>query len=313
MKRAFFSLVLACGLLLGTGTAHAESGVVISTKQLSVKDGAALTAAIAKAKADDPTAFQRVAHVVAGVEKLDKNKRGRFATIAPHLAQLGKPALLPMLEMLAVRGPARGQLRDSAWITLRVGLIEAVGALRDPVAVPVLDTILDSERDYWVVRAAAEALGRIGQDGSADKLVKLARASGPKQKAVLAGIGDCRRLVVAKGLADVARTQADAELALLAVKALGGVGNSWAWKTPAVQKSGEEHEVRATAAAALVDAFVRFDDPQARLTARKAILLVDDPSTPALIEAAKRNASAATRAALDALAVKVANNPLRKY
>lgn len=311
----FFAVLLAAGLSMGAamGTARADSGVALDLKQLSQKQQGNLTSAIAKARAQNPALFKRTAAVAAAVEKADRDKRGPYVSMTRYFFALGKPAVVPMLELLAVKGPARGKMRDSAWTSLRVSLIEAVGMHRDPIAVPVLDAILEQESEYFVVRAAAEALGRIGTDASAKKLAGLAVASGPKQLAVLSAIGDCRRSTVAAALADFLKQPSDLRTTRLTLAALGGVGNAWAWKTPNVAKSGEEAAVRGTAAKALVAAFARLDDKDLRLAAQKAILLVDDAGTPSLIEAEKSAASPETRAALDRLAAKLAKSPLHKY
>ncbi|MFO0571486.1 MAG: HEAT repeat domain-containing protein [Polyangiaceae bacterium] len=311
----FLSMLLCAGafVVVAPATARAESGVAISSKSLGVKPEAELKSAIAKARAANPAAFKRVERLPAAVEKLDKARRGRFASVSRELWHLGKPALLPMLEMLAVKGPARGNMTDTAWTTLRVSLIEAVGMHRDPVAVPVLGSILDHETEHYVVRAAAEALGRIGDDASAKKLAELATAPGPKQAAVLSGIADCRRAVAVSRVAKFLESPTDYETTKLALRSLGSMGSSWAWQTANVKKSGEESSVRPVAAEALVRAFARFEDKELRLAAQKAILMVDDPSTPNVIESVKSQADAETRSALELLAKKFAANPVRKY
>jgi hypothetical protein len=291
------------------GSARADG--VVDVRRLDATQRTELVAKISKARVAEPAAFTVIARTPELAVEMDKNKRGRFAPVGRHLRRLGKPALLPMLEMLAVQGPRQGNLTDSAWLALRVGLIEAVGAQREAIAQPVLRAILDGETDYWVVRAAAEAIGRYGDDAAAKTLIGLAANAGPKQLAVLSAIGDCRRRVVAEALADMVRKSLDAKQAKLVIDALGDVGNSWAWKTPSVSKYGEETSVRGTAAKALVAAFVKHQG-SLRGQAQKAILLVDDASTPSLIAQARSGAPPATQAALDQLAQKFANNPLRR-
>ena len=307
-------LLLLGGLAvaLWTTSAQAGPGVVIDSSRLPSTARSALRSAIQKARATRPQAFERVAAAPALAVRVDAAKRGRFGSITPQLKALGKAALLPMLEMVAVDGPARGQMSDGAWLALRVGLIEAVGMLRDRRAAPVLAAILDSPAtEVSVDRAAAQALGRLGTDRAAAKLVSLARKTGPKRLAVLAGIGDCRREVVAETLAELMRAHpADATAQVLA-RSLGKVGNSWAWKTSIVAASGEGPATRAIAAEALMDAFVHYDG-RARKLAAKAILVVDHPSTPSLISAARRSASAELSAALDRLAKRFASSPLRR-
>jgi hypothetical protein len=90
------------------------------------------------------------------------------------------------------------------------------------------------------------------------------------------------------------------------VKSLGHVGSAWAWKTLADRS--DEAASRETAARALVTAFVQYDG-EVREAAAKALLVVDDSHTVALIEAARRGAPADVALALDELARRVANNP----
>jgi HEAT repeat protein len=301
--------VAAITSLVGLGNLRAEG--VADMRQLDAKQRGVLIEEIAKARARQPAAFAAIAKAPSLAIELDRNKRGRFAAVGPELRRLGRPALLPMLEMLALSGPRRADLNDSAWRALRVGLIEAVGTQREPIAQPVLNAILDGDSDYWVVRAAAEAIGRYGDDASVKKLIALARAAGPKRDAVLSAIGNCRRRAVVEQLAEMLAAPANAAQAERVIDALGDAGNSWAWRTPNVAKYGEESAVRGAAARALVAAFVKFDG-RLRLRARRAILLVDHGSTPALIAAARVGAPPDTRAALDELAVKLAKNPLRR-
>lgn len=294
--------------------AAGPSGVVLTVKQLDQKTQKDLTARIKKARADNPVVFQRVAKVASQVPELDKRRRGPFATITLSLKRLGPDALMPMLEMLAVKGPARGDMTSTAWTTLRVGLIEAVGIQRDGVAEPVLTKILETDSDYWVVRAAAEALGRIGTDSAAAKLVSLAEKPNQRRMAVLSAIGNARRPVVAQALSKIVASATDRRTTRLTIQALGDVGNTWAWKTPALSKTGEGGSVRSTAAKALIDTFVRlYGDKELRVELQKSILLVDDPATPGLIEAAKSGASPELAQALDALRQKFEKSPLHKY
>ncbi len=307
MKKLVIS-TLAAALTFGAVMASAEAaprGAVLAPSDLEASYRTVLLDRIQKARAKNPAAFQRVNEVLSAVPELDRNRRGRFATIARPLAALGPDALMPMLERLVFDGPERGKMTETAWLTLRMGLIEAVGTRRDPIASPALWRIFERENDYYIVRAAAEALSRIGTDEAATALVKLAKTPGDKQRAVLSAIGDCRRAVVARGLEEIVRTTPSYENRKLAIRALGGVGNAWAWQTPVVKKTGEEAIVRSTAAKALVDAFVRnHRDPALRIDAQKALLVVADPATPGMIEGAKSGADAVLAARLDQLSQK---------
>lgn len=300
----------AAGLVMAalSGTALAD-GIGVQTRHLPAKDRKALKTDVAKARVQNQSVFTKVADAPKLAIEADQMKRGRAASITMPLHALGKDALFPMLEMLALDGPTRGKMSDSAWTTLRTGLIEAVGLIRDKRATPVLNAILDRDNEFEIVRAAAEALGRIGDDASAKKLARLATTPGPKQVAVMSALGECRRTAAATALAKLSTTSDENQL-LVVVKSLGTVGNSWAWQTPDVAKTGEGSQVRAIAARALIGVFVK-NGGYVRSKAERALLVVDDPSTPSLIAAAKQGANADVSRALDALSAKLAANPAR--
>ncbi len=310
------TLILLAGLGVGAlwaTPAQAGPGIVIDAGRLSPKARAALDTQIAKARATHPQAFSAVSRAPAMAREADARKRGRRGTITRRLKALGKDALMPMLEMVAVDGPSRGAMTEAAWETLQVGLLEAVGKIRDKRSAPVLEAILDQRAaDHDIDRAAAQALAKLGTDGAAIKLVALARAKGPKRLAVLAGMGDCRRTMVAETLAELLGQHPKESTAKVLARSLGKVGNSWAWKMPSVAASGEGPDTRAIAAAALVDGFVAYGEGHTRRVLAKAILLVDDPTTPGLIQSARRGASVELDAALTKLAQRFAHNPIRR-
>lgn len=300
----------ALGLL--AGEAMAAEGVLIGSGRLPAAARTTLVAEIQKARAATPAAFDKLDDLRKQLPEIDAAKRGRLAAMTPALKALGTDALLPMLEELAVESDGRGSLTETAWLAWRVALLEAVGALRDPRSAAVLTAILESpQTELPIVQAAAEALGKLGTDAAAAKLSALAAVAGPKQAGVLAGMGECRRASIAGALAGaIAPLPADGEAAKRILRSLGNVGSAWAWKTPVVAASGEEAATRKAAATALMGAFVASSGDVRRLAA-DAILVVDDPSTPALIAAARKGASAALHAELDALAARFAQSPIR--
>lgn len=311
VKHAIFGF-LSLGLMMGAlaGEAQAAEGVILSPSRLPVAARAALHADITAARARAPSAFSALATVRRGLPELDAQRRGRLAAVTPLLRSIGRDGLFPILAELAVDAPARGALTDTAWLAWRIGLLEAVGALRDPRAEATLTAIVDGpETDFAVMKAAVEALGKIGNDRVAAKVIALSRVAGPRQAAALAGMGECRRAKVAEALSAAIQARPAEETARLVIRSLGNVGSAWAWKTPAVAVSGEEALVRSTAVRALVAAFVAYEG-DVRRGATDAILVVDDPSTPALIAAARKGQSAAVVAELDRLAQRFATSPL---
>jgi hypothetical protein len=220
-----------------------------------------------------------------------------------------------MVEELAFEATPRGELTDSAWTAWRAGLVEAIGTWRDPRTEPVLRAVLDGDdTDSLLIRVAAEAVGRLGTDAGAARLVELASTPGPKQAAVLAGMGGCRRVVAVDALTRALAANPDAETAVAIVKSLGTAGNWGAWSTPALDPlRGEEEAVRSKAARALVDAFTTWDG-HVRRAASNALMVVDWAGTPALIAEARATAGAdpVVLDALDALAARFAKNPARR-
>lgn len=289
MKRA---LVLAALIIAGlSSTAVARAAPVKMTTTLAEE--------ILKARRADPSPFIQVSGVVAQAPLAHEKARGRRAPVAEQLARLGPAATLPMLEKLATEQPAQ----------VRRDLVEAVGLLQDVRGLPALRLIVaDPSEDAETTRTAAEALSRIGTDEAARHLVAtLGGASGERARAIVAGMGELRRLAVTEALAARART-GDAAMVRVAARALGRSGNAWAWKTLADRS--EEQKIRETAAKALVDAFVA-QDGEARDAASNALMVVDAPVTPALIADARSKATGATQAALDGLAARFARNPSR--
>lgn len=311
MKKPLLSFSLGL-LLLGaattlSGSAAAAPAPAVAFK-MPAKPFAELRKDVAQARAVDPRAFAAVSGIVSHAHEADARARGRKAPVALYLAKLGPSALMPMLEMLAI-DPPRGVPATSA-AGVRRDLIEGVGLLKDPRALPVLTTILDdATEDAETTRTASEAVARIGTEEAATRILSaLDASSGERTRAILAGMGDCRRLRVTEALASRLRATNDDAVARAAARSLGRAGNAWAWKTLADRS--EEARIRETAARALVDAYVRRDG-EARDAASNALMVVDAPETPALIAQAKKGASPDVVKALDALAERFARNPAR--
>lgn len=240
-----------------------------------------------------------VATIRADVPKLDARKRGKLATsIKPALEGLGRSALNDLIA--AANEPRDPSWTESAVLAWRVSVLEALASLKDPRARGAFElAIADENAHFLVQRAAAEGYAKLGEYAMLEALIG--------RDAVVAGIGSLRTPQVARLLAaELAKRPGPARAKLLA-KALGEVGNAWAWKTLPVNLEAEL-QTRNAAAAALVDAYVAYDG-EVRQAASNALLVVDAPATPALIAQAK--ASSRKVADLEALAERVAKNPLR--
>lgn len=308
------SLGLVAALALATTTTPASaSGLVLDASELTAKSRSSLKGDIDKARIETPELFRQVYDVASRAGELDAGARRPGAPLTMHFKVLGPRALMPMLELLAFEGHAPSALTPTARAALRVGLIEAVGIIRDARAVPVLARVALREQDVDTTRASADALGRIGTDEAFGALVlaleradAAGRTGDERVHAILAGIGSARRTDGATLLAKRLDAHPDGATARAIAKALGTAGNAWAWKTLASR--ADEGAVRAIAARALVSAYVSYAG-EARNAASNALMVVDDVHTTALIAEARRTASADQASALDELAARFAANP----
>ena len=160
---------------------------------------------IARARKETPEAFARVDSAVSRVGLLDARKRGTLAPVSPLFRELGPDALWPMVERLAFPSEqAKGMEQDSARLALAVGLMEALGELRDARLVPLWKDLLETGADTRapVLRAAAGALARMETLEAAQTLIAVSRQGGPRGEAAQEKLGECRRLVAARALAD---------------------------------------------------------------------------------------------------------------
>jgi hypothetical protein len=321
MKRTY-RMTLVTVLLLGTTAFDASAaapGLAVEASELPAKVRTSLKGDIDKARVETPDLFRQVQDIANRAAELDAGARRPGVPLTMHFKLLGPRALMPMLELLAFDGRAPNDLTPTARAALRVGLVEAVGIIRDARAVPVLSRIALRDRDVDMTRASADALGRIGTNDAYDALLAaLASADGnavtstgssERVHALLAGVGSSRRVDAATLLAkrlDRESSHPDAVTAKAIAKALGTAGNAWAWKTLA--NRADEATVREIAARALVKAYVAYPG-EARTAAMNALLVVDDPHTDALVAAARSGASVDEAAALDALSSRLAKNP----
>lgn len=318
MMKRFFPMVsgvaLALALVSMSPAAEAATGAGLDAADLPAKTRADLKAEIEKARVQTPELFKQVEDVAARAKEIEAGGRAPGIPFTMHFKPLGQRALYPMLELLVFDSHTTKDLSPAAQSALRLGLIEAIGGIRDARAVPVLAKMIEMGRDDMTVRASAEGLARIGTDESVNLLIaaatkaKTSDAGSERERAILNGMHDGRRESVARYLAARLKQNPDAETARTIVKSLGGVGNAWAWKT--FTNQSEASSTRGIAANALVDAYVRFTG-DVREAAAKALLVVDDASTPTLIAQAKTGASRDVVAALDELDKRFAANPTR--
>lgn len=301
MSTTRFSVLIIAFLLI-LPTAGNARGVLLAPEDLDHAAADGLRAEIAAARTAVPDAFQRLADLRGRLAELDAAKRGPLPILLPRLQALGEDALLPLLEEIAFNAPERGDLADSAWLGWRASVLEAVGKLRDPRAVPVLQAVVTlGPANRLITGAAAGAYGKLLTDEAAAWLVEtLATTDGERRLGILQGLGHCRRAVATEALAGALRARPEAEEAKLLARSLGNAGSSWAWQTPVVAATGEEAAVRRTAGEALAVAWPLYDG-QAQKKIGHALLVVEYTGTPALLRAAVVDADPATQASAEKL------------
>ncbi|MBK7583682.1 MAG: HEAT repeat domain-containing protein [Myxococcales bacterium] len=298
------------GALLVAPNALAD-GISIAPSVLPNDARSKLENDIAAAKVAQPKAFEAVKNVKGHRPESYRKNRNPFPTVSRELRGLGAPALLPMLEALAFKAPARGSLTAAEWDALASGMLEAVGILRDPRGGVVAAAIFESSVPSAQVRmAAARALGRVGGDAELKLLTSHAKTGDPLLLSAVHGLGEMMRIESAKHLAALLESTKDANVAEAAISALGTVGSSWAWKSLGPKAAATGLEVRKLCADAVVPRFAR-DKGSLRTAAREAILIVDHPETVSLLASA-RSISGADVKAVDSMIQKVERQQSRQ-
>ena len=303
MKRLIgFFVVLLFPALLGAqtiGTPH-DLFAPSSPSMQPIRD------AIASKKSADPSLFADAEKIPAHVATLDKKKRGPILPLAQPFKALGKEMTLP-LAAVVLSEYQNPTLTGSAKASFMVGVFESFAHHGDRVVVPLLFAVLQKESDRFIVRAASEAVGRLGSDAQILDLLSFAASSDD----VRAGLRGCRRMACASYLATFLTLPRDKRETITAIKALGSIGNAWAWKTTEVKSKDDGESVRRFAAEKLVAYYAAATDDDIRAQARKSILVVDHPATPQFIAAARKSLGKVGHQKMDDLTRRFDKNPIR--
>lgn len=306
IKLVLSMAAIGAALLLHPGVAGAAEGIGARPSSIAEPARASLLKEIDSHRAAHPEAFAAVLNVKGHRPEVYSQFRKPEPEVSRELRRLGPAALLPMLNELAFDAPPRGDLSDREWDALTIGLLDAVGVLRDARSGPVLRAVFEgsSARSASVQRAAAQAVGRLCGDAELGTLLKRAATGNAMELAAIAGLGECRRVESAKHLAGLLAAASDDASLQAIVSALGSVSSSWAWKTRGPSAEAAGLEVRAIAAKALVASFVQHTG-DLRDQIRRSLSLADHKGTPDLIARARSSADASTAAALDVLSRRV--------
>lgn len=302
--RSVLSALLFGAALTTFAGAAAADGLAVATSDLPAEAKKTLVKDVADYKASHPEAFDAVRDIRGIKREVYTTFQNPKPLATLDLKHLGAGALLPMLSALALDAPAvtLDEKEKTAYVT---GLVEAAGALRDARGGAVFTAILESKnKPAEVLRAAAEAMGKLCSDAELASLKKHTATADALRPHAIRGLAQCRRKEAADHLASLLAAAPDAAAADPIADALGLQASSWAWKALGAKSEAAAKQAQAVAAKALVAAFAKHKD--ARATVKKALRLVESPDVPALVKAARTSADADTATALDALAKQLA-------
>lgn len=300
MKTAIRAITL--GLLISTAAFANEAradGLAAKTSALSAAARSSLQAEIETAKTTLGAVRAKVRDVQSVKPEVYKQRRNPVPEAGRELQGLGKDALIPMLEALAF-DPSQPGLTPVESEALTVGMLSAVGKLRDSRSAPVLRAVFEAQTTANPVAfAAADALGKLCGTQERSLLADQLSDGNPLRLAAVAGLGECRHKAVVSTLAPLT-TSSESPLRIEAVKALGSLGSSWAWATLGKEREAEALAIRNSAASAVIDAFVLNED--VRTAAKRALSQIESPQALEKVRAAKAKATdAATVTALAGL------------
>jgi hypothetical protein len=304
--RGFFSALAAALVMSVASPAAAAEGVAIDARVLPAQARASLLAQITKYKVKNPAIFQQVRSVKGHRPELYMKFRNPVPLVGRELRHLGSDALLPMLEALAFDAPPVDGLKQNEIDALRVGLLEAVGMLRDGRSEAVLEAVFAGDHSRWVNIAAAEAVGRLCTTRG---LSRLASALDTKSRNhAIAGLGQCRKHKSAEllaGLLDKTKTASEADTI---AAAMGSIGSRWAWRALARRdgktRLAEGEAVRTVIAEALVRNYDRFSG-ETRKRHREAISMVAITGLRGVVARHASRLDAASRAELEVIAARL--------
>lgn len=250
-----FASVAAAALVGLLASSASGDGLVAGPRDLSLAERTVLTRQIDELRAADPAICEAVANVQGHRPEFYKDLRNPVPMVGRELRRLGPDALLPMLDALVFDAPPTDGATLAEQNALKIGLLDAVGRLRDARAESALAAAFHNTTGDVAV-AAAEAVGRSCTDHALGVLET--GLGGANRSAAIAGLGQCRRVEAAEALSAALDATGDPGEAELIAKALGRVASSWAWQAMGSQHQAAGLKVRAIATRALLRSFSRF-------------------------------------------------------
>lgn len=262
---------------------------------------------------ESPEAFETVEYARRAVIAWGERSGQRPPNVPRMLTGEDDDALLlAMLWRLTDDDPLASGMELRAWRRWRIGLIEAIGRMRDERSLPVLYSVVAGPQPSGRVRTAAtSALGRVGDRDYIERVVELADDDEDRRSAIVRGLGDARRLVALEYLLEIAVRTDDEDRRAAAIRAAGDWANQWAWQTSSLAPHRDEgREGRRRVVEVLVDEYPGFG-PSSRREAVKSLQLAGgaDGRDRALKRAGE--AEGQHRRLFEQLAGRLADSPLR--
>jgi len=284
--------------LLIAGNASAD-GLMMEPSALSPSARASLEADIEAFKQSNPAAFDAVANVQGHRPAYYRKLRNPVPFVGRELTRIGPRGLLPMLEALAFEAPARGGATEDEWNALKIGMLEAVGRLRDPRASEVLNAAFANASPHFVQVSAAEAMGKLCDARGFGALTGALRGTDADLRgAAIDGLAWCRSRAAADVLiVELDRAKSGSEAKRISA-ALGTLGSKWGWFALGKSRQAEGLAIRGVVSEALMRAYARFD-AATRIEIGKRLTVV---ALPSLRSVASRHDSALDPAARHELA-----------
>ncbi len=301
--KSIAALAVALGLTTVPALASAD-GLVAKSKQISAAQRLKLKSQITKYRKAEPEVFKAVRNLQGHRPEVYRKRRNPKPNVTVELRRMGRKALLPMLEALAFDAPDRRSATDAEWQAVKVGMLHVVGELRDKRSAPILRAAFKNAGTAPVLRAAAEAMGRLCDNTSYKLLSKSASSSGAKRLAAVRGLGQCRRLASAQQLAAMLEASPADKEAIAVAESLGFVGSSWAWRTKGKKQKDKGMTIRELAATVLVPAFIDYQG-KARDAAQVGLSMVEFPGTRQIVAQHRHRADKATAARLDRIVARI--------
>ncbi len=275
-------LPLALGLLAALAAgAPAAADPLLPTRAMTPTLQRSLTVEFRAHRAAHPEVWRSVADLSSLRPEVYRATRVGRPAVTRELRSLGPEGLLPMLDALAVSGYPRA-LSAEEREALTVGLLEAVGFLRDRRAAPVLRAAFAQETAPDTLRAAARGLAALDDEASWEALQAATAGDTQRATVALAALGASPRPAATPLLLGRLRDASPAVVSA-AARALSERHGTWAAAARRV-----EDPQRPAVAEALVQAYARATDPAAQEALQTAVLALGAPESAGVAEAAAR-------------------------